>query len=107
MEKPWNICGKTDMEKLWKTNTLENCRLGKTKDALKWSGTRNRLERWKNVSENCKLGEHRKRQGGFDWNYLGRGWNNRGKTVLLFGVPSDWIPCEHMEHFQVGKIRAD
>lgn len=40
MEKPWNICGKTDMEKLWKTNTLENCRLGKTKNALQWSSTR-------------------------------------------------------------------
>ena len=40
MEKPWNICGKTDMEKLWKTNTLENYRLGNTKDALQWSNTR-------------------------------------------------------------------
>lgn len=44
MEKLWNICEKTDMEKLWKTNTLENCRLGKTKNALKWSGTRKQLE---------------------------------------------------------------
>lgn len=28
------------MEKLWETNTLENCRLGKTKNALQWSSTR-------------------------------------------------------------------
>lgn len=44
VENLWNICGKTDMEKLWKTNTLENCRLGKTKDALQWSSTRNQTE---------------------------------------------------------------
>lgn len=29
-----------NMEKLWKTNTLENYRLGKTKDAIQWSSTR-------------------------------------------------------------------
>lgn len=40
VENLWNICGKTDMEKLWKTNTLENYRLGKTKDAIQWSSTR-------------------------------------------------------------------
>lgn len=52
MDKSWNICGKTDMEKLWKTNTLENYRLGKTKrratintQALReWSNTRNQTE---------------------------------------------------------------
>lgn len=44
MEKPWNICGKTDMEKLWRLDTLENYRLGKTKDALQWSNTRNQTE---------------------------------------------------------------
>lgn len=40
MEKilDWN------MEKLWKTNTLENYRLENTKDALQWSNTRNQLE---------------------------------------------------------------
>lgn len=44
VENLWNICGKTDMEKLWKTNTLENCRLENTKDAIQWSGTRNQTE---------------------------------------------------------------
>nr|DAU74200.1 MAG TPA: hypothetical protein [Caudoviricetes sp.] len=28
------------MEKLWKTNTLENYRLENTKDAIQWSSTR-------------------------------------------------------------------
>jgi hypothetical protein len=27
VENLWNICRKTDMKKLWKTNTLENHRL--------------------------------------------------------------------------------
>lgn len=40
VENLWNICGKTDMEKLWKTNTLENYRLENTKDAIQWSSTR-------------------------------------------------------------------
>lgn len=44
VENLWNICGKTDMEKLWKTNTLENYRLENTKDAIQWSGTRKQLE---------------------------------------------------------------
>lgn len=44
VEKLWSICGKTDMEKLWKTNTLENCRLENIKDALQWSNTRNQTE---------------------------------------------------------------
>lgn len=61
VENLWNICEKTDMEKLWKTNTLENCRLGKTKNALKWSSTRNQLEGRKNVSENRRLGEYQRR----------------------------------------------
>lgn len=30
VENLWNICGKTDMKKLWKTNTLENYRLENT-----------------------------------------------------------------------------
>lgn len=34
VENLWNICGKTDMEKLWRLDTLENCRLGKTKNAI-------------------------------------------------------------------------
>lgn len=44
VENLWNICGKTDMEKLWRLDTLENYRLGKTKDALQWSNTRNQTE---------------------------------------------------------------
>lgn len=40
VENLWNICGKTDMKKLWKTNTLENYRLENTKDAIQWSSTR-------------------------------------------------------------------
>lgn len=40
VENLWNIYGKTDMEKLWKTNTLENYRLENTKDAIQWSSTR-------------------------------------------------------------------
>lgn len=40
VENLWNICGKTDMEKLWKTNTLENYRLENTKDSIQWSSTR-------------------------------------------------------------------
>lgn len=44
VENLWNICGKTDMEKLWKTNTLENYRLENTKDAIQWSSTRKQLE---------------------------------------------------------------
>lgn len=32
------------MEKLWKTNTLENYRLENTKDAIQWSNTRNQTE---------------------------------------------------------------
>lgn len=44
VEIPWNICGKTDMEKLWRLDTLENCRLGKTKNTLQWSNTRNQTE---------------------------------------------------------------
>lgn len=32
------------MEKLWRLDTLENYRLGKTKDALQWSNTRNQTE---------------------------------------------------------------
>lgn len=44
VEKLWNICGKIDMEKLWKTNTLENYRLENIKDAIQWSGTRNQTE---------------------------------------------------------------
>lgn len=38
-ENPRLECGET-VEHLWKTNTLENYRLGKTKDAIQWSSTR-------------------------------------------------------------------
>lgn len=34
-------------------------------------------------------------------------WNNCGKNLLFFGLPSDWIPCGHMEHFRVEKNGAD
>lgn len=43
-ESLWNICGKIDMEKLWRLDTLENCRLENTKDAIQWNGTRNQTE---------------------------------------------------------------
>lgn len=40
VENLWNICGKTDMEKLCRLDTLENYRLENTKDAIQWSSTR-------------------------------------------------------------------
>lgn len=80
------------MEKLWKTNTLENCRLGKTKNALKWSSTRSQLEGRKNVSENCRLDAHTRWQGGYGWNYFRCRWNNCGKTFLFSCVLGNWIP---------------
>lgn len=46
-ESLWKFHGETldwNMEKLWKTNTLENYRLENTKDAIQWSGTRKQLE---------------------------------------------------------------
>ena len=44
VESLWNICGKTDMEKPWRLDTLENRRLENTKDAIQWNGTRNQTE---------------------------------------------------------------
>lgn len=107
-ENPRLECGETVKNRkcgtfVWNRHTGK-LQTGKTKDALQWSGTRNQLNGWKNVSENYRLGKHWKRQGGFDWGYLGNCRNNRGKALLLFGLPSDWIPCGYLEHFRVGKL---
>lgn len=73
MEKLWRKCG-TFVDNLH----AGKLQTGKTKDALKLKGTRNQLGRWKNVSENCRLGKHEKRQGIFDWRFLGSCRNNCG-----------------------------
>lgn len=51
MESLWKFHGENPrleygetVEHLWRFDTLENCRLGKTKDAIQWSGTRNQTE---------------------------------------------------------------
>lgn len=94
----WRNCGKLTH---WKITDQE-------KPKTRYNGVvREPNGRTEHATEDYRLGKNRQRQGGFDWSFLGNCRNNRGKTVLLFGVPSDWIPCEHMEHFQVGKIRAD
>ena len=55
MENLWNICGKTDMEKLWKTNTLENYRLKKPK--TRYNGVvREPNGRIENATEDYELG---------------------------------------------------
>lgn len=60
--------------------------------------------RTEHATEDYRLGKDRQRQRGFDWNYLGRGWNNRGQNLLLFGMPSNWIPCGYLAYFRLGKI---
>lgn len=59
MESSWNFYGENP--RLEYGETMDNWHAGKSKvgkyrNLLKWNGTRNRLERWKNVSENCRLG---------------------------------------------------
>lgn len=51
MESLWKFHGENPrleygetVEHLWRFDTLENCRLGKTKDAIQWSSTRNQTE---------------------------------------------------------------
>lgn len=103
MEELWNLCGSFmekildwNMEKLWSIcGDLTHWKIASWKipkrDTMEWYT--NKLNGWKNVSENCRLDAHTRGQGGFDWNYFRRGWNIRGKALLLFGMPSDWIPC--------------
>lgn len=88
MEHLWRIA---NVEHLCGIDTLENYRLENTE--TRYNGmVREPTGKVENVSEDFRLGKHRKRQGGFNWGYLGHCWNNRGKTVLLFGLPSNWIP---------------
>lgn len=98
MAKLCSVCGESTR---WK---ITSWKIPK-RDKIEWYAKQ--TGRWKNVSENCRLGKHWKRQGGFDWNYLWCRWNNCGKTFLFSCVPSDWIPCGHMEHFLVEKNGAD
>lgn len=75
MEKPWSICGESQMWNIcgylthWKITDWKNQR----RATMEWYA--NQPKGWKNVSENCGLGEHARGQRGSNWNYFRRGWN--------------------------------
>lgn len=100
MEKMWRIA---NVEHLCGTNTLENRRLENIK--TRYNGVVHEPNgRIEHATEDYELGKDRQRQGGTNWGFLGLCWNNRGKTVLLFGVRCDWIPCGCLAYFRLGKI---
>lgn len=94
----WRNCGESVKNRKCGT-FVENRHAGKLqvgkyqrRDTMEWYAKP--TEGMENVSENLRLGKHRKRQGGFDWSFLGFCRNNSGKAVLLFGVRSNWIPYQ-------------